>query len=184
MRGIGLTVLLAVGCTRDPAPAECPAVTPGNLVITEFRGPQSTDDSHAWIELYNATSATIDLEGTKVRFRKKDGSSEVDVIVRRALEVAGGGYVVLGLFNDDDTRPAYVDYGFASDFHVGFLPAAAVDVEACSTLIDRAIYDVLPKPGTFSLGVAPDATQNDIPASWCVNPTPEGTPQQANPPCP
>lgn len=182
---IGLTVALAVGCTRDPAPAECPAIGVGDLVVTEVRGPQSPEDTlGVWVELYNAADAAIDLEGTKIRFRKKDGSSEVPVIVRRSVSVAAGGYVVLGLVNDDETRPPYIDYGFATDFHQGFLPAAAIDVEACGTRIDRAVYDVLPKTGTFSLGVPPDATENDIPASWCVNPMPEGTPQQANPICP
>jgi hypothetical protein len=154
--------------------------------VTEFRGEQSPEDPAGgiWVELYNASGAGIDLEGTKIRFRKKDGSSEVPVIVRRSLSVAAGAYTVLGLVNDDTTKPAHIDYGFALDFHQGFLPAAAVDVEACGTLIDRAVYDVLPKTGTYSLGVAPDATENEIPANWCVNPTPEGTPQQANPACP
>lgn len=137
-----------------------------------------------WVELYNASGGSVDLEGTKIRFRKKDGSSEVPVIVRRSLTVAPGGYAVLGLVNDDTSRPAHIDYGFAGDFHQGFLPAAAVDVEACGTRIDRATYDVLPKTGTYSLGSAPTADDNDIPASWCTNATPEGTPQQANPPCP
>lgn len=181
---IGL-IALAVGCARDPLPAECPDLAAGDLVVTEFRGPQNPEDAlGVWVELYNASGATVDLLGTKVRFRKKDGSSEVPVIVRRSVTVAAGGYAVLGLVNDDDTRPAHIDYGFASDFHTGFLPAAAVDVEACGSRIDLAIYDVLPKTGTHSLGVAPDAAENDTPASWCTNPTPEGTPQQANPPCP
>jgi hypothetical protein len=184
VRVIGL-IALAVGCTREPVPAECPDIGAGDLVVTELRGPQNPEDAlGVWVEVYNASSGAIDLEGTKVRFRKKDGSSEVPIIVRRSLSVPAGGYAVLGLVNDDATRPAYIDYGFAADFHQGFLPAAAVDVEACGTRIDLATYDVLPKTGTYSLGVAPDAVQNDIPASWCVNATSEGTPQQANPPCP
>lgn len=185
MRLLGLFVALAVGCVRDPAPAECPAIGVGDLVVTEVRGPQKPEDAlGVWIELYNASGATIDLEGTKIRFRKKDGSSEVPVIVRRSVTVAAGAYAVLGLVNDDATRPDYIDYGFATDFHQGFLPAAAVDVEACGTRIDRAVYDVLPDVGTYSLGVAPDETENDVPAAWCTNPTPEGTPGEANPPCP
>lgn len=185
VRVIGLTVVLAVGCVRDPAPAECPSVDKGDLVITEFRGEQSPEDSNGiWVELYNASGTTVDLLGTKVRFRKKDGSSEVPILVRRSLTVLGGNYVTLGLSYDDDTKPASIDYGFAMDFHQGFLPAAAVDVEACGTLIDRATYDVLPKTGTYSLGVTPDANDNDNPANWCVNATPEGTPRQANPACP
>ncbi len=186
VRVIGLTVVVAVGCTRDPAPAECPSVAPGDLVVTEFRGRQmgDTDDRNVWVELYNASGGSIDLEGTKIRFRKKDGSSEVPVLVRRPLSVAAGAYVVLGFVNDDAMKPSTVDYGFALDFHQSFLAAAAVDVEACGELIDRAVYDVLPKIGTYSLGVAPEANENDIPANWCENATPEGTPKQANPPCP
>ena len=106
------------------------------------------------------------------------------VIVRRPLSVAAGAYVVLGMVNDDGMKPAHIDYGFALDFHVTFLAPAAVDVEACGTLIDRAVYDVLPKTGTYSLGVPPEANQNDIPASWCENPVSACTPQQPKPPCP
>lgn len=177
---------MAAGCTRDPAPAECPDVAVGDLVVTEFRGPQTPDDAlGTWVELYNASSGSIDLEGVKIRFRKKDGSSEVPVIVRRSLPVAAGAYVVLGLVPDDASRPSNIDYGFASDFHVGFLAAAAVDVEACGERIDRATYDVLPKTGTYSLGVTPPtADDNDVPANWCTNATSEGTPKQANPTCP
>jgi hypothetical protein len=183
VRALALLVL-AVGCARDPLAAECPDLTAGELVVTELRGPQSPADSlGVWIELYNASGGTVDLLGTKIRFRTKDGSSEVPVLVRRSVTVAAGGYAVLGLVNDDATRPPHIDYGFAGDFHRGFLPAAAVDVEACGTRIDRAVYDVLPRTGTHSLGVAPNADENDIPAAWCTNATPEGTPQQANPPC-
>ena len=32
--------------------------------------------------------------------------------------------------------------------------------------------------------MTPDFNDNDNPANWCVNPTPEGTPRQANPACP
>jgi hypothetical protein len=87
---------------------------------------------------------------------------------------------------DDTNLPTYINYGFLEDFHVGFLPAAAVDVEACGTRIDRAVYDVLPKAGTYSFGISPpDADANDIPLNWCVIADPlAGTPQQANPVCP
>lgn len=186
MRLYGLTVVLAVGCVRDPAPAECPDVTVGDLVITEFRGGQNPEDVFGgeWVELYNTTGTSIDLAGTRVRFRKKDGSSEVPIIVRRTVNIAAGGYATLGLFNDFG-RPDHVDYGFAGEFGMsGLLAAAAVDVEACGTRIDRAVYDVLPKTGTYSLGVPPDEAQNDIPASWCVNATSEGTPKAMNPACP
>lgn len=184
MRALVFFVVILVGCARDPAMALCPELAAGELVVTEFRGPQSPDDT-VWVEIYNASGRSLDLEGLKIRFRKKDGSSEIDVLVRRPLQASAGAYVVLGLVQDDSSRPAYIDYGFAGDFMQGFLPAAAVDVVSCDHLIDRAVYDVLPKMGTHSLGTRPpDANANDIPASWCDNPAPAGTPQQPNPPCP
>jgi hypothetical protein len=187
VRVIGISAaVLAVGCVRDPVPAECPTIGVGELIVTEFRGPQQDPDAlGTWVEIFNASGAIIDLEGIKVRFRKKDGSSEVPIIVRRSVTVAAGAYAVLGLVLDDANLPSHINYGFLEDFHQDFLPAAAVDVEACGTRIDRAVYDVLPKTGTYSFGLTPpDADANDIPINWCVNAASAGTPQQANPACP
>lgn len=178
-------LLLLVGCTRDPVEAICPAVSEGALVVTEIRGPQD-DQNGPWIELFNASGSSIDLEGTKIRFRKKDGSSEVPVLVRRSVTVAADDYVVLGLFSDlDINTPAHIDYGFADDFNATWLSAAAVDVESCGTLIDRATYDALPDVGTFELGtMPPDADANNLSTAWCFDPQSAGTPGEANTPCP
>jgi hypothetical protein len=171
-------------CTRD-AIGECPDISRGDLVITEFRGKQDPDDTLGiWVELSNTTSGTLGLEGLKVRFRTFDGSNEIPVIVRRPVSVAGGGYVVLGLVPDDSGRPEHIDYGFAGDFHVTFLAAAAVDVEVCGELIDRARYDNLPKTGTYSFGGTPSFDNNDVLTDWCVNAESSGTPRAANPVCP
>lgn len=183
-------VLLLVGCARDPVEAICPPVSEGALVVTEIRGPQRPEDRDGpWIELFNATNAAVDLEGTKIRFRKKDGSSEIPVLVRRSLPVAAGEYSVLGLFFDIDVvadqTPPHADYGFRDDFDASWLDAAAVDVESCGTLIDRATYDALPDVGTFELGtMPPDADANNLATSWCFDPASAGTPGEANTPCP
>jgi hypothetical protein len=179
-----ICTLAASGCMRDPAAEVCPDLAVGDLVVTEVRGPQTGNDAlEPYVELYNASGHMVDLFGTKVRFRKKDGSGEVDIFVRRALTAAAGSYTVLGL-EDDAQRSAYVDYGFVHDFNGGWLSAAAVDVETCGTRIDRATYDSLPRTGTYSLGVTPpSADTNDLPSSWCTDAT-TGTPQQANVACP
>lgn len=154
-------------------------------MITEFRGEQSPDDDLGqWLELYNASPQTIDLLGVKLRFRNLTGSTETPVLVRRSVTVAAGGYVVLGLVLDDSTRPSYIDYGFAEDFGASWMSSAAVDLEVCGERIDRATYSSLPSVGTYSYGGALDIDSNDIPAMWCTNATPAGTPQMANPPCP
>ncbi len=185
MRIAGSIVLcLLAGCTRDPETRECPDVASGGLVVTEVRGPQDSEDNNGpWIELFNASGTAIDLEGTKVRFRRKDGSDEVPILVRRAVTVNAGEYVVLGLF-DDPERPEFADYGFANDFRETWLAAAAVDVETCGERIDVSTYDVLPGSGTFSFGGAPDSDQNDDLSQWCTDLSSLGTPGAANIPCP
>ncbi len=184
MRAALLLLLVGlVGCTRDPVEAICPAISEGALVVTEIRGPQD-DRNGPWIELFNASGSSIDLEGTKIRFRKKDGSSEIPVLVRRSVIVDADTYVVLGLFTNGQA-PAHVDYGFADDFKATWLAAAAIDVESCGTLIDRATYDALPDVGTFELGtMPPDADANNLATAWCFDPQSAGTPGEANTPCP
>jgi hypothetical protein len=191
VRALLVLPIAAAGCVRDPAPELCPDIAVGDLVVTEVRGSNgSSDQLGAWIELYNPTSGSIDLEGIKIRFRKKDGSSETDVLVRRTVDLPAGGYKTLGLFPDDQNRPAYIDYGFENDFDTSFLAAAAVDVEACGVRIDRMTYDVLPAMGSYSLGaMPPTADNNDLPAMWCTDATNlagvfPGTPQHANIACP
>jgi hypothetical protein len=171
-----------IGCARDPVDAVCPAISEGALVVTEVRGPQD-DMEGPWVELFNASGATVDLAGIKVRFRRKDGSDEIPVLVRRSLTVGAGEYTVLGLFFDVEI-PAHVDYGFLDDFDGSWLAAAAIDVETCGQRVDLAIYDVLPDVGTYSLGGPPDADNNTLPASWCTAATVAGTPGAANNACP
>jgi hypothetical protein len=177
-------------CVRDPAEAVCPTINPGALVITEIRGPQTADDDvlGSWVEVYNASSSPIDLEGITLRFRRLDGSSEINTIVRRSLTLAPSDYATLGLF-DDAVKPAHVDYGIAVDFHESFYTSAALEVVTCGERVDLVKYDSLPRSGTYSLGGAPTAENNDLPAMWCfdetmVASTYPGTPQAANIACP
>jgi hypothetical protein len=188
VRALGLTVAAlalvpSVACTRDEV-GECVDISPGDVVISEFRGAQTGDETAViWVELYNTTARSVDLESLRVRYRTIDGGTDIPVLVRRSVPLAANGYVVLGLVPDEDL-PDFVDYGFSGDFHQGYLAAAAVDLIACDTLIDRARYDNLPKTGTYSFGGTPTADTNDDPTMWCTNPTSAGTPRMANPPCP
>lgn len=180
----------ATGCVRDPADGACPALGDGDLVVTEIGGPQTGMDTlQPWLELYNASGASVDLLGVKVRFRRPDGSSETDTIVRSSVIVAAGDYAVLGLSPDGQLEP-YIDYGISVDFHASWPSAAAVDVEVCNTRIDRIQYTSLPRAGTYSLGTRPPTAEaNDLPAMWCTDTTINvgsfpGTPQKANTACP
>jgi hypothetical protein len=185
VRGSLALCLLLAGCERDPVTAICPKIGEGDLVVTEIRGPQSPDDSNGpWVELFDPTAGSIDLEGTRIRFRKKDGSSEVDILVRDSVVIDSGGYSVLGIFSDL-SPPAFADYNFSGDFRETWLASAAVDVETCGTLVDRATYDSLPDTGTFSFGTTPpSADLNDDLGMWCTDPSSAGTPGAANITCP
>jgi hypothetical protein len=190
LAGLFVLSLVLPGCVRDPAEAVCPDIEEGDLVVTEIGGPQTGNDLLApFVEIYNASGRTVDLIGVKVRFRRRDGSSEIDILVRRSVPATAGSYTVLGKDDDADLE-SYVDYGFANDFSETWLGAAAVDVEACGTQIDRAIYDSLPRTGTYSLGATPPTGQsNDLPANWCTDAQVNagsfpGSPQKANAACP
>ncbi len=181
----------AGGCVRDPLPEVCPTQNAGQLVISEVRGDQtaSTDTLGQWIEIYNASSSSIDLAGLTVRLKRKDGGATANILITRTLNVAAHGYVTLGRFADDETRPAHIDYGYDSQVTAGLYSAGAIDLLSCETLIDRVIYDSLPRAGTYNLSPAggePSATANDQAASWCTDPSGStaGTPKGANNPCP
>jgi hypothetical protein len=179
-----LFCLPLAACVREPVDAVCPDVVEGDLVVTEVRGDQDPDDLDGeWIEVFNAAAGSVNLEGLKVRFRDRGGANEVSILVRRALVVAPGEYVVLGLVLDTD-RPAHIDYGFLDDYTGDWKSAAAIDLESCGARIDLVTYDALPDVGTYSLGGEPDAETNNLPSSWCFDATPFGTPGAANNACP
>lgn len=174
----------------------CPPALAGELVVSEIR-PEQGGTFKQWIELYNASGLTLDLEGTIIDVLSIDGGTHLRLLVRRPLELAAGEYVALGE-DTDATRAEYLGYGFGGDFEQNGtakdLPTSgAITVTACGDEIDRVVFEGLPDEGTYTLGtVPPDADANDDDASWCVDTTPSedttelglpGTPGAANTPC-
>jgi len=187
-------LLVASACSRDPLEEICPAAGQGDLVITEIR-PEQGGTYPQFIELYNASGGTLDLEGTLVDVLSIDGGTHLKLLVRTPLAVGDGIYVALGEASED--KP-YLAYRFGADFEVEGtakdLPSSGrIIVYACGEVIDQVTYAALPDEGTYSLGAdPPSADANDVDGAWCVDTTPStdtteiglpGTPGAANHPC-
>ena len=186
----------AAGCVVEAEPEAAPALAAGDLVVTELRGPQTgSDDRGQFVELYNATGDALSLRGVVVSLYRLDGSSEARVIVRDEVNVAAGGYVVLGPGTTFAALP-FVDYAMENDMGADLFPAGAVDVSARGVQIDRVVYGTLPPTGSYSLGAidgaAPSATGNDSDLAWCTDQSTDetiddelafGSPGLENAPC-
>ncbi len=199
-----LVLCLVVGaCVRPPLADDCPALAEGDLVISELRGAQS-GSYRQWIELYNPTDAAIPARGLRLEFTQLDGTSPVSFVVRdEDLTIEPGDFLVVGGGPPDEFP--YIDYDYTPDFHSStnvdnprdLYGAATLDLVSCDVVLDHLIYMGLPTEGTLSLdgSAPPDAASNDDSrAGWCANTSPgdgpqtgiglNGTPGEANPPCP
>ncbi len=192
---------LAPACVRAPLDGACLEAAPGDVVITEIRGDQA-GCYRQWIELYNPTDRPIALLNLRLEFTRVDGSGSTAIVIRDAgFDVEPGAYVVVG-GGDPDSFP-YIDYDYTADYKSDtssnprdLYGAAALELWACDVRLDRVVYK-LPSEGTLALdgAAAPDAASNDDSAAgWCVDIDPgtgpqtgiglNGSPGEANPPCP
>lgn len=192
-----LLPLALAACVRPPIDEDCPALAEGDLVISEIRAQQSGSYPQ-WVELYNASDAPISPRGVRLEFSTSDGKSFFAFFVRdEALTIEPGDYFVVG--GGSTELFAYLDYDFTPDHHSAdnpelassLYPAGILELSVCGDPLDRVIYTG-PKTGTLALDGSqpPDAASNDhSDEGWCfdgseTNGILNGTPGEANPPCP
>lgn len=203
--------LCAAGCVRPPLDPGCAELSPGDLVISEVRGPQTgTDTRGQWVELYNASADRVALTGVQLVLRPLASSASTITVRDSQLSVASGDYTVLAVDRTCSTDtcvtrlPPDADYGFGADYTRDLPSGAIVEVWSCGTLVDSVLYRALPTAGTLALSGAapPDAALNDSASNdagdvvppWCVDDEPAqspsvevglpGTPGGANRVCP
>ena len=198
----GTVATLATGCGPgdDTGADACAGILAGDLVITEVfadadapPGGSGADEGKEWVEIYNASTAPLDLNGVVVNHSRPDGSSGKAHIMA-TVTVAAGGYLVLA--NTLPTLvPAWADYGYASDLGDLYNQDGGKFTLMCGpTEIDHATYEQVEPGHSRSLdgGRAPDYQVNDDVGNWCASDelaahtfTPEnfGTPKQANQDC-
>lgn len=170
-----------------------PALLPGDLVITEImQNPLAVADTAGeWIEIYNATTAAVDLNGLVL---KDDGTDSHTLTAAMPLLVAPGEYFVLGNNGDPATNG-----GVAVDYVYAAFSLANGDDEVVlvsdGVEVDRVAYDggpLFPDPNGRAMSLdasKTNAVDNDLGDNWCeafviYGAGDLGTPGAANPPCP
>jgi hypothetical protein len=189
---VGSFALAACGDDGGGSGGECSGnILPGDLVITEVMpNPAGTDTGQEWFEIYNASSAAIDLSGLTLEYHKVDGSEENSHVMEE-LVIEPGDYVVVGGMAAD-LKPDYVDYGFGNDLG-SFLNGGAVLALRCGDeVIDETTYPDAESEDGVAFGidgnVAPNSVANDTVDNFCPA-TVEfaslsfGSPGESNEPC-
>jgi len=149
-----------------PGAAPEPPLSPGDLVITEImQNPSAVLDDHGeWFEIYNASGASIDLDGLII---KDDGSDSHTI--SGTVVVPSGGYALLVRNGDGGTNGGLptVDYVY-SGFDLANGDDEVVIMDG-STEIDRVAYDGgsnFPDPTGASMYLTSVALDNNVGSNW------------------
>src|SRR6188508_2566383 len=88
--------LAACGGGGGGSDGECSGnILPGDLVITEvMANPAGPDTGQEWFEIYNASSAAVDLSGLTLEYHKSDGSEQHSHVMDEIV-IEPGDYVVV-----------------------------------------------------------------------------------------
>lgn len=162
---------------------------PGDVVINEIlQNPAAVSDSNGeWFELFNTTSADIDINGWTI---SDNGSDSHTIDKNGPLIISSGGFLVLGIDSDLGTNGGVeVDYQYD-----GFILSNSDDeivlTSDKSIEIDRVEYDGgsnFPDPSGISMSLISPTLDNAVGVNWELATVPFGdsdlgTPGVANRP--
>jgi beta-lactamase superfamily II metal-dependent hydrolase len=190
--GVGLSAALEVQfCPLAPPAA------PGDVVITEFmKDPTAVADSAGeWIELYNKSIYTLNLEGW--RLVDNDGDDALLSNGGAGIFVSPGQRIVVGVNASSAANggvTVHASYSFTA-FRMDNTVDEIALVAPNQVEVDRIEYDniIWPNVPGHSVSLQPatlDHLLNDDPNRWCSSSTPigggadTGTPGAVNDTCP
>lgn len=189
---IGQSLQLVGGVWTGPT-AESPGVlnrsTPvPEIVITEImQNPSAVSDGAGeWVEVYNAGSVDVDLDGWTIADDDFDSHTITGTVV-----VPGGGHAVLGRNADPVTNGGVaIDYQYSGLF-LGNSADEVVLTTSTGAEVDRVEYDggtTFPDPNGASMSLGDVDADNNVGANWCESRSAfgagdRGTPGAANDLC-
>ncbi|MCC6625481.1 MAG: lamin tail domain-containing protein [Deltaproteobacteria bacterium] len=162
----------------------------GDLVISEImKNPTLPGDQSEWLELYNASTRALELDGCTL----SDDGGESWTVPNVDLFVPAGGYLVLGRSADAGDNGGF-EPDIVWDELVLANTADEVIVTCGGVVIDRLAWTMdWPKQTGRAMSLDPvhlDDLENDAITSWCDAPsgygdkTNAGSPRRQNPDCP
>ncbi len=189
------SVLAAVACACGPSDdgddvVECEAnLLAGDLVITEIMAnPDGDDEGNEWFEIYNATTAALDLTGLNLIESKVDLTGESRYAMTQMI-IEPSAYLVLGGVATE-FKPDFVDYGYGDGLDGIANTAGRLALQCGSVEVDEVIYGETTSGRSLGLDgtITPDYTANDDMTNWCdatveYAPNSYGSPGEQNEAC-
>ena len=208
---VAMVTLILVGCQQSGSEDRCDAIA-GDLVFSELMiDPAGPDENKEWIEIFNASSRGIVLEGLVIERISRtaneagdfDDVSKASHALRTSRILSSGDYFVMG---DADAVTDPLDYSYDERDESGRRLGAAFGalpktpsgliLKCGGKEIDRVVWgdESRPVPGSgiaLSLDgqTTPDSVLNDDFTRWCEATEPYdeegnlGTPGAPNLPC-
>ena len=141
----------------------------GDVIFTEImQNPSAVGDSNGeYVEIYNTTDSTIDLEGWVI----KDDATTTEAHTITNLTIPANGYAVLGNDSDSSTNGGYTNNHQFNGVYLGNSTDGII-LECSGTVIDQVIWDngaTFPDPNGKSMELKTNkysSTDNDDGANW------------------
>lgn len=178
-----------VGCMTPEGNRGVVAPGTGDLIITEVLfDPSGPDADKEWIEVYNASDRSVDLNGVSLAnysLSSPDNIRNYTVQEVACVSVEPGGFAVIGSTDDVFMNGNLPVDGSADGFTL-YNSAGALELSHESVLIDRALYPDSRSGTSLSLkSQFMTAEGNDAPGAFCESQTAGhydgfGTPGQPN----
>jgi len=161
----------------------------GDLVITEvMANPEGDDDGNEYFEIYNATSAPIDLTGLVLEKSAVDGSKAKQHVMKQTI-IEAGAYMALGGVLPEFRAP-YIGYGYGDDLGGMTNSGGYLGLSCGEILVDDLFYGEAVSGHSQGLdgNLTPEYLANDNVANFCPATTEFatdafGSPGVANEPC-